>query len=149
MKYIKPYKLFELNIQEPNYDDYYKMITKGMFDSKCSQIIGMSDKNIQDIVGILKENGINKLKSSVWAELSSDDPKPYWRVFNSASGKVSKNFIYISCKDLRNKDTQIVIKEIPDEWFLVNVMKEFGSGYYLCDQLDAVILLLKHHKIIK
>lgn len=149
---LRHLKTYESTLQEfldkkrkeesrPNYDDYYKMITKGEYDSKSSQIIDISDKDIEELSIILKENGIEKYQSAI-------SPK-YWNIHRSASGKTHKRLVYINCQDSRLNDCEIRIKEIPDEWFIVDIRREIFGGYYLCDQLEAVIMLLQHNKIIK
>jgi hypothetical protein len=130
VKYIKEYNLFSEN-------GYYKEVSIGDFynyQNNVEYYIAMSQKNIDDLFKILKDN-VRDLQI-----VSHNDSKDH---------KLTRYIQFMNKKIDTIYYNGVTILEIEDYYFKVIIGLGKGSNnYYICDQIDGVIELLKDKKIL-
>lgn len=113
MKYLRGFKLFEINNDEIN-NDFYTMITS----SEYKKLIGIEyDDNPYDFFGKLR----NILHGVKYTSVDTEN--------NSIS--------------FERGVLKPHIKLIKDEWFIVRFNEPLGQLYFKCDQFEGLIKLLK------
>ena len=145
MKNIKSYKLFESNNDDNN---CYKMITREDYYSKLEMVIPISVNFLRKIIPDIELNGFDKYIASL---VRRNPPIHNRWEFSYMDGTIRSHgkFITLRGNDLRNNKIRVDIKELTEEWYLVNIVREVGGGCFICDQSEGVILCLKSNKIIK
>lgn len=103
-------------------EEYYNEINYNEYEIKYFSAIPISDGEIKYISDFLKKN---KIESSL--EIKEDEVT---RVFIKKINGV--------------KDNSICISRLKDEWFLIYV--NLSELYYICDQMDGLIDLIKDRK---
>jgi len=145
MRYLKLYE--EYNNQyyrEVDYDEFRSYTFPGMptYKDHYRYLVNFDPEKLEILLNLLKNNG--------WKR--DDDSKtntPHYSFGRSDMHFDSRNvvcrFLQLNPLPTMFRNYPIDISEQPDEWYAVD-MEKFNGKYYICDQFEGLLELLKDVK---